>query len=479
MSSYVRALYDFTGEPNTSELSIVTGEVLSVTRTDVGEGWWEGKNSKGQTGLFPAAYVEVLSAAEVQQQINGGVTSPTTGTVTSNVVTTSQQQQQQQARYDQTADDWNDGQDDWDDDWDDDNDTYSEIGPSTGAIQNNNNFTRQQQQLGNFSTLQQQQNNYANMNLPPTPSDDNQSLASVNAPTTVKRAGMFSRSGDSYILGTVTVPVPDNEKVNIIQVDSTYFWQPITQTYTVKVASPKKETKFKGMKSFIAYQLTPSFNNISVSRRYKHFDWLHNRFQEKFGLVAIPPLPDKQIQGRYEEQFIEHRLIQLQEFVDWVCRHPVLSQCQVWMHFLTCTDEKKWKVGKRQAEKDPLVGMNYCLAICPPEKQLLQSYVDGQIENYTLFVHSMDNAVKKLLQIADEQIKRTQIQARKDFQRIGEGFAELAKSLEIDERRYQTQEILSISVGRTSGVFINIGKLFGEQGKNDWQPFGDTLHIYR
>lgn len=39
------------------------------------------------------------------------------------------------------------------------------------------------------------------------------------------------------------------------------------------------------------------FNNIQVSRRYKHFDWLHERLMEKFSFIPIPPLPDKQIQG--------------------------------------------------------------------------------------------------------------------------------------------------------------------------------------
>lgn len=67
MASYVKAMYDFNGEAGTSEISIKVGEILTVTRTDVGEGWWEGKNSKGTIGLFPAAYVEVMSAAEVAQ----------------------------------------------------------------------------------------------------------------------------------------------------------------------------------------------------------------------------------------------------------------------------------------------------------------------------------------------------------------------------------------------------------------------------
>ena len=59
--------------------------------------------------------------------------------------------------------------------------------------------------------------------------------------------------------------------------------------------------------------------------------------------------------GRYEDEFIEHRMMQLQSFVDRVCRHPILSQSEVWQHFLSCTDEKRWKSGKRKAEKDPLV----------------------------------------------------------------------------------------------------------------------------
>lgn len=33
--------------------------LLPLFPQDVGEGWWEGVNSSGQKGLFPAGYVEV------------------------------------------------------------------------------------------------------------------------------------------------------------------------------------------------------------------------------------------------------------------------------------------------------------------------------------------------------------------------------------------------------------------------------------
>ena len=48
-----RALYDFDAEPGTGEVTIRVGEVLTITRTDVGEGWWEGRTPSGEAGLFP------------------------------------------------------------------------------------------------------------------------------------------------------------------------------------------------------------------------------------------------------------------------------------------------------------------------------------------------------------------------------------------------------------------------------------------
>ena len=56
----VQALYDFEAQEGTGELSLTTGDILTISRTDVGEGWWEGTNTRGESGLFPEAYVEVL-----------------------------------------------------------------------------------------------------------------------------------------------------------------------------------------------------------------------------------------------------------------------------------------------------------------------------------------------------------------------------------------------------------------------------------
>lgn len=246
MTSYVRTLYDFSGEPGSSELSIVMGEVLSVTRSDVGEGWWEGKNARGQIGLFPAAYVEVLSAAEAQKLNSSGAAA--VPQVPDPFATSPP------PRYDQTAEDWDD-----DDDWSDDNDTYSEIGHGT-------------QKAPAAGATSARFGDYDHKSLPGPPNDDAQSVVSAagagaGGSGTVKK-GMFAKSSDSYILGlsNPTEKIPESEQAIITQVEDTiYQWTKNQSPYSVVVASPKKESKFKGMKTFIAYQLTPSFNNISVS----------------------------------------------------------------------------------------------------------------------------------------------------------------------------------------------------------------------
>nr|XP_023027310.1 sorting nexin lst-4 [Leptinotarsa decemlineata] len=321
----VKVLYDFQGEAGTAEMTISTGEILTVSRTDVGEGWWEGINSIS----------------------------------------------------------------------------------------------------GTFN------------NLP------------------VSKKYRISREGDD-ILGR---------------------WEVITNPYTVQIASPKKATKMGGLKSFIAYQLTPSFSNVEVSRRYKHFDWLHDRLTAKFNVIAIPPLPDKQVSGRYEEHFIEHRRAQLQEFIDYMCRHPILSTCDVWIHFLTCTDEKQWKQGKRNAERDQLVGANFCTCVDAPEKEILSSLVDQKIEENLAYVVKMDQCLKNLMQTAQDQHKKCSNMYKREFSRIGESFFALGSAFEFNQQGMYSKA--SVDVKSIGSTYMMIGKLYEEQAKIDWQPLFDKLYIYK
>ena len=61
MEFQARVLYDFeaVGE---GELTVRTGDVVTVTSTTVGEGWWMGRAVDGREGILPQTYVERMES---------------------------------------------------------------------------------------------------------------------------------------------------------------------------------------------------------------------------------------------------------------------------------------------------------------------------------------------------------------------------------------------------------------------------------
>lgn len=453
----VRSLYDFIGEANTAELSISAGQILTVIRTDVGEGWWEGINEKGKSGLFPQSYVERIDPPSNP--------APPLPPQNPGYGWDNQQNVEAPKSWNQSESSAPNQEDDWDDDWDNE-DTYSEIPntplpPVPEAIYSNE---TPNQIMHSFS------GDFGDQNI-------NMDGKGTVTKKSLNRFSSYVKSGlESYILGTVN-PATNNYKIRILKNNDTIQWDFLTDPYTVNITSPKKSSKMGGLKSFIAYHLTPSFSNIEVARRYKHFDWLHDRLRDKFNVIAVPPLPDKQVSGRYEEQFIEHRRMQLQEFINYMCRHPVLSKCEVWHHFLTCTDEKQWKQGKRNAEKDQMVGANFCLQIEAPEKELLTSSVENTIEMNINSINLIDQALKQLMQTAADQQKKCSNMYKREYSKVGESFFALGTAFESTERGMFSE--FTTDIKRIGSTYITIGKLFEDQAKMDWQILADKLYLYK
>lgn len=158
-------------------------------------------------------------------------------------------------------------------------------------------------------------------------------------------------------------------------------------------------------------------------------------------------------------------------------RHPVLAACEVWYHFITCTDEKAWKTGKRLAEKDQLVGANFCLCIEAPDKNLLQSWVDERFEVNSNFIHTLDTAIKNLLATAADQTKKYQGPFKREYLKIGESFYSLGTAIESAEK--STPSDLANGIKRIGTAYFDIGKFFDEQPKMDWQPLSNKLYLYK
>lgn len=65
---------------------------------------------------------------------------------------------------------------------------------------------------------------------------------------------------------------------------------------------------------------------MRVERRYNDFVWLHKSLVVNCPGALIPPLPEKQRFGRFDEKFISSRQRGLEDFLSKVLNHPVLGK---------------------------------------------------------------------------------------------------------------------------------------------------------
>lgn len=129
-------------------------------------------------------------------------------------------------------------------------------------------------------------------------------------------------------------------------------WKEI-KPVSVSVSVGGQKEKFSGLKKYTFYTVTSLPKGPSVDRRYKHFDWLNQRLTEEFPIIPLPPLPEKQLSGRFDDQVVEYRRRNLEHYLNYCTHHPILGTSQVIKFFIENPGEvTEWKAGKRAAEKE-------------------------------------------------------------------------------------------------------------------------------
>ncbi|XP_077373652.1 sorting nexin-33 [Festucalex cinctus] len=459
-----KALYTFQSE-NKEEISIQENEELIIFDENSVGGWFQGENSRGERGLFPASYVEVIrtrsnsnvtdcSISPAGSLGNDSCFLPSTANTTLNT---------QPTYYDIDDDD------DWDD-WDDRSTVVEEadIGRSPGA---------------NGHSHQSPPSNNPNVHYRAKPPMERQdSISSGRKGSMVgrnlNRFSSFVRSGvEAFVLGDVPMMAKIAESYTIEMSPQGPGWKENPQPFSCSIEDPTKQTKFKGIKTYISYRVTPSHTGRPVYRRYKQFDWLYNRLLHKFTVISVPHLPEKQATGRFEEDFIEKRKRRLILWMNHMTSHPVLSQYEGFEHFLMCADDKQWKLGKRRAEKDEMVGAHFMLTLqIPNEHQDLQD-VEERVDTFKNFAKKMDDSVLQLTHVASELVRKHLGGFRKEFQRLGNSFQSISQSFMLDPPH--CSEALNNAISHTGRTYENIGELFAEQPKYDLFHMLDTLSLYQ
>ncbi|XP_061528075.1 sorting nexin-18a [Phycodurus eques] len=452
-----RAIYDFNSE-NPGEVSLRENEIISLHSEQDIEGWLEGTNSKGERGLFPASYVEVLrgdnnntSGDTYPESRYANV--PSTGRVDNAFPPPAQQQQ----IYQQASDD------DWDDDWDD----SSTVGDEPGTV-----GSRYRDFEGNGAAIYRVSTSSMARGHHPK--------SSATVSRNLNRFSTFVKSGgEAFVLGEAAGFVKDGDKICVVMGQHGPEWQENPYPFTCTIDDPTKQTKFKGMKSYMSYKLTPTHTEEQVNRRYKHFDWLYARLVEKFPVISVPHIPEKQATGRFEEDFISKRRKGLIWWMNHMTSHPVLARCDVFQHFLTCstTDEKAWKMGKRKAEKDEMVGANFFLTISTPPAPLDFQEVESKIDGFKAFTKRMDDGALQLNATAGEFARKQMGGFRKEYHKMGVSFKVLSQAFEMDQQVYSAG--LNQALSFTGDAFQSIGDYFAEQPNKDLDPIMDLLALYQ
>ncbi|XP_032867535.1 sorting nexin-9 isoform X2 [Tyto alba] len=502
MATKARVMYDFAAEPGNNELTVSEGEIIVITNLDVGGGWLEGKNSQGERGLVPTDYVEIItegakdgiscgnsladqaffdslssntaqtnSAAKSSNQANNAsdpwsswnigrsgnwdngnavdswATKPESAAGQRNSASNNWEAAATTFGHPQAYQGPAADEDDWDDDWDDPKSTspsylgYKETEASeTGGVQRGNSRA-------------------AAMKLP------------------LNKFPGFAKPGMEQYLLAKQLAKP-KEKIPIIIGDYGPMWVYPTSTFDCVVADPKKGSKMYGLKSYIEYQLTCTNTNRSVNHRYKHFDWLYERLLVKFGLaIPIPSLPDKQVTGRFEEEFIKMRMERLQAWMTRMCRHPVVSESEVFQQFLNFRDEKEWKTGKRKAEKDETVGVLIFSTMEPEAPDLDMVEIEQKCDAVGRFTKAMDDGVKELLTVGQEHWKRCTGPLPKEYQKIGKALQSLA--LVFSTSGYQGESDLNGAITEAGKTYEEIASLVADQPKKDLHFLMETNHEYK
>lgn len=130
-------------------------------------------------------------------------------------------------------------------------------------------------------------------------------------------------------------------------------WKTKVPPFRILVHSPSKRTSMLSG-AYTMYGVTSLFSpdteededgvpvspmRITVHRRFSHFVVLHTALTRRLPGIALPPLPEKQYAGRFNDDFVEARRGDLERYLSRIVRHPVARYAEVLTFFLGCENE--------------------------------------------------------------------------------------------------------------------------------------------
>ncbi|KAF4619017.1 hypothetical protein G7Y89_g14830 [Cudoniella acicularis] len=212
-------------------------------------------------------------------------------------------------------------------------------------------------------------------------------------------------------------------------------------------------------------------SEFAVTRRYRDFLWLYNSLHGNNPGIIVPPPPEKQAVGRFDQNFVESRRAALERMLNKTAQHPTLQHDGDLKLFL---ESEAFNVDvKHKERKEPGLGeskgMFSGLGISVGSGGSKFVEQDDWFHERRVYLDALENQLKSLLKAMD-----TVVTQRK-------GLAEAAGDFSNSLHALSSVELspsLSHPLEGLSDLQLRIKELYDRQAQQDVLTLGITIDEY-
>ncbi|XP_068229210.1 sorting nexin-33-like [Palaemon carinicauda] len=250
------------------------------------------------------------------------------------------------------------------------------------------------------------------------------------------------------------------------------FWRVYLPDYTCQIISPKTQQNSYGARHHVTYGILPSFSNTHILRTYGDFESLYNRLAVIYPFVVLPPLPGKPMIGTCVHEFTEKQRSLLQNWIDRICRHPVLSQSILFQQFITGSEQKSWE--NSYEEESIYESLIKCLF----DNNTLEyssnlSEFQRLVKAQELFIGTLSKELVSLQSICRIIADSYATFYKQEYDTLSFSFKRLGQALKLD--RSSLPEIMH----HISQAYFDIGKIWEMEDGKDWRSLENLFLEYQ
>ncbi|KAG8868226.1 Vacuolar protein sorting-associated protein 5 [Serendipita sp. 405] len=241
------------------------------------------------------------------------------------------------------------------------------------------------------------------------------------------------------------------------------------QMYTITVGDPQKVGD--PISAHIIYTVQTTTTNptykkqmFSVLRRYSDFVWLYDALCANNPGVIVPPIPEKNSLGRFQDAFVEARRLALNKCIQKMANHPGLCNDKDLQLFLE-SDNFALDIKHRKAEEN--TGLLSILSTSIASSKFYET--DDWFDTKKAYLDSLEGQLKGLVRSMEAVAKQRAEQSQ--------ALSELADALEILSGADISKQ-LSNTFSQLAIVQKRARKLQDEQAQQDVVTFAGTVEEY-